>query len=279
MIPYELIIPSASRPHLLKRVLESLLIKVDQLPERILVHNDERFPDRLEAIQSVLLLTEKMGIPAWLENHNPPIQHGPALHRLLSQVKTEYVMYSQDDHQVKRDIPVSWALELLDQHGLNQIRFNKRDTLDKKGREGEEFYKVESRWDIAYGDGAGLSFTLCAADHWYFQTGVWRVGAIKPVIDWWAGPGSAFGAFNEHMEVKVNQVFNGQWREVTPEFPRVVPILHDSSRWNLPEVRKLIHKTFIWGKIGEPAYVEHIGHLPEDWALERANRDPLTRQV
>ena len=294
MIPYELILPSASRPHLLGPVLTTLLAHADQLPERILVHNDERFPGRREQIDAaVAKAVAPYGLPVWLEHHNPPIKHGPALYWLLSHVQTEYVLYSQDDHQVKRPLPVRDALTLLHQHHLNQIRFNKRDTMDKKGREGAEFHKVEFPFTLP--DRAPCScpchrgeaiqhqvaacctqrmVPLCAADHWYFQTGVWRVAAIKPVVDWWAGPGAEFGAFDEHMEVKINQVFNGEWRGKHPSFPSSVPCLAPGLSWCNPMVRAAVHKTFIWGRVGEPQFVEHIGDKPEDWALERGNRDP-----
>jgi hypothetical protein len=104
---------------------------------------------------------------------------------------------------------------------------------------------------------------------------VWRVAAIQPVVDWWATAGGAHGAFDEHCEVKINQVFNGEWRGKHPEFPDSVPCLRpEDGAWNDPAVRARVHRTFIWGKVGEPAFVQHIGHLPEDWALERSNRDP-----
>lgn len=276
MIPYSLIIPSAARPHLLESVLGTLLARVDQWPQRVLIHNDERFPGRRGRIEQVIARMVPMELqPVWLEHDNPPIKHGPALHHLLSAVQTEYVLYSQDDHQVVRPLPIRPALALLDRYHLNQIRFNKRDTMDKKGREGEEFYKVESTFVLPTIEPQ----ILCAADHWYFQTGVWRVAAIKPIVDWWAGEGGQYGEFGEHMEVKINQVMNGQWWGKHPPFPPEVPILRNEGSWNDPAVRARVHKTFIWGPVGERAFVEHIGHRPEDWALERGNRDPLQKQV
>lgn len=265
MIPYDLIIPSASRPHLLQQVLGTFFERTDQLPNRVIVHDDAAFKDRHKQIQDVLTHMVPADLMLIWTHDDPPIKHGPALKWLLDHVDTQYVLYTQDDHKIVRDLPVSKALELLDRHNLNQIRFNKRDTMDKKGREGEEFYKVEYTFDDQ---------VLCAADHWYFQCGVWRVDAIKPVVDWWARP-EAPGAFTEHCEYKINDVFNGKYGEI---FPPVVPCCIP-SQWNVPVVRATVHKTFIWGKIGEPRFVEHIGHLPEDWALERANRDPQQKQV
>jgi hypothetical protein len=274
MIPYDLIVPSASRPHLLSQVLGTLLARVDQYPRCVIVHNDERFPGKRALVEAAVAQAVPNTIPVVLHHDDPPIKHGPALKWLLDRVETSYVLYTQDDHKVNRPLPIRQALALLDHHQLNQIRFNKRDTLDKKGREGQEFYKVEHHYGVALDPALGtFETTLCVADHWYFQTGVWRVDAIRPIVNWWAGAGREHGAFEEHMEVKINQVMNGQWRTHHPAWPSVVPVLEDGA-WNDPAVRARVHKTFIWGKVGEPAFVEHIGHLPEDWALERANRDP-----
>lgn len=271
MIPYTLIIPSASRPHLLEKVLTSFFRHADQRPVKLLLHDDAVFPNKRGLVEAALLFAVPAEVPVVWQYDSPPIKHGPALHWLLDRVDTEYCLYTQDDHEIVRDLPIAEALGLLDRYGLNQIRFNKRDTLDKKGREGEEFFKVEHYFD---------GWPLCGADHWYFQCGVWRVAAIKPVVDWWMSPeGSAQGAFGEWCEVKINQVMNGQWNHVIPKLGPHVPWIDLPEVWNQPEIRARIHKTFIWGKIGEPRFVEHIGHLPEDWALERANRDPQQRQV
>lgn len=270
VIPYELVIPSASRPHLLDEVLRTLFLHLDQPPERVLLHDDAVFPGKREEVAAVLRARVPKDISTIFLADDPPIYHGPALQRLLSLVSTDYVLYSQDDHQAVRDIPVSRALDCLDWHNLNQIRFNKRDTMDKKGREGEEFYKVVQGFVLGQDE---PPYPLCIADHWYFQTGVWRVAAIKPVLDWWNGPGRAYGAFTEHMEVKVNQVFNGEWRGKHPAFPIEVPILRGEGAWNDPAVRARVHKTFIWGPIGERAFVQHLGTDAKDWALIRGNRE------
>ena len=87
----------------------------------------------------------------------------------------------------------------------------------------------------------------------------------------------ANGLVVHNCEVKINDVFNGKFRHLKT-FPASVPV-SSPEEWNDPEVRNAVHKTFIWGRVGEPRFVEHIGTEPEDWALERANRDPLKRQV
>jgi hypothetical protein len=264
-MPYDLIVTSASRPHLLARTLRSLLDMVDVLPVRAIVHDDAAFPGRLRAIEDVVEdEVAGRGIEATIRHSAPSVGLGPALHWLLAQARTPYVLYSQDDHVAVRKIPVSEAIGILDDYGLHQIRFNKRTTMDRKG----DFVKVEQRYGPA---------TLCVADHWYFQTGVWRVSQIKPVVDWWYFYGP--GAFSEHAEAKLNDAMNGRWAAplVGPRtFPSDVyraDVIGARELWMDPSERARTVKTFIWGPVGEPPYIEHIGTAPSDWANPRANRD------
>ena len=252
-LPYDLIIPSARRPHLLGPTIRTLLAHVDRQPERILIHDDICWEGRDRAMQDVL-----QSIPAEklvYGEHAPPIRHGPALGWLLDRVQTEYVLYSHDDFETIRPLPISTALDVMHTYHLHHIRFNKRATMDYKG----EFRKIEKRFG---------EHTLTVADHWYFQTSLWRVDQIRPVVRWWMTDGAGCGAFAEHAEVKINQVFNGQWFPLfTP--PPTMEFAGEPTRWNDPEYRARFQKTFIWGKVGNGAYIKHLGHAAHDWALPR----------
>jgi len=308
LIPYELIVASASRPHLLEPTLRSILELSDCAPHRIIVHDDAAFPGRQQEVKDVIrssvlrvypVARELYGDGWWGEfvvfrYDDPPIRHGPTLAWLLAQVRTEFVLYAQDDHRAIRPLPIRDALGLLARHGLSQIRFNKRDTGPVKGEpsDPEAFHKAEKLFSIdpeasrafwrldrnsglpdwhcgsAGCDGHGLARTLTTADHFYFQLSVWRVAAIKPIVDWWmAHP--EHGDFGEHAEIKVNRVMNGEYNAYLPPFPPEVPILRGEGAWNDPEVRARVHKTYIWGGIGEKAYIEHLGADPKDWAMVR----------
>src|SRR5258706_15122960 len=100
MIPYELIIPSASRPHLLDTVLEPFFARTDQAPSQLLLHDDGVFPGKKGLIEDVL----RHRVPPEVSlvwTHDPaPIKHGPALKWLLDRVSRPYVLYMQDDHKV-----------------------------------------------------------------------------------------------------------------------------------------------------------------------------------
>ena len=226
--------------------------KVTHRPTRVLIHNDEVFPGRE---REMIDLIEYFGGFVTLQyvSCRPPRRLGPALKWLLDRVTTEYVLYTQDDHEVVRPLPITRALGVMDKFGLNQIRFNKRTTMDKKG----DFVKVE----YTFNDGALPVATLCVADHWYFQTGVWRVAPIRSVVDWWSDVGP--GRFDEHSEAKINDAFNGGMRKYG------YPGLIASDVWNNPKVRAETVKTFIWGPIGEPPFIKHIGTEEKDWALTR----------
>lgn len=260
MIPYEIIIPSASRPHLLSAALMSLLGRVDQSPRRVIIHDDAAFPGRGEETrQAAETITRSQLVPLVFVHDDPPLMHGPSLHWLLSQVQTEYVLYSQDDLLVVRDLPVVDALETMHRHRLHQIRFNKRPTMEyKAGWRKKEIHFL--RDDICQ--------ILTTADHWYFQTGLWRVSRIKPVVDWWV---MATGrSFAEHCEPKVNKAMNREIGEFNHWALTHGYDLPEQACYAMdPDVRASVQKTFIWGRIGEDRFVDNLGANPDDWALVR----------
>ena len=263
-LPYELIVTSASRPHLLEQTLLTLAEMMDQLPRLVTVHDDAVFPGK----EAEVRLTAERHFPgSRIVCHDPPIGLGPALYQLIRDVRTDYVLYSQDDFETIRGLPIRLALEVMEQHGINQIRFNKRRTMDRKGDfvKCERFFRTTRR--LEGGETIAESLPLTVADHWYFQTGLWRTSTIWAVLDWWKGWGP--GIFAEHAEAKINAALNGEMaREGFPSryFPvEVMPPAH----WNDPKLRAEIAKTFIWGRIGDAPFISHIGTNPEDWALKR----------
>lgn len=253
MIPYELIIPSASRPHLLRETLSTLLANVDQPPSRIIVHEDVRDPSSADirpTIESSLGGT----IPFVLGVDSPPIRHGAALHWLYRTARTDFVLYSQDDFAVVRPLPVRACLAAMAEHGLHHVRFNKRDTMGEKNG--------WKKRDVAFGD---VTLTLC--DAWYFQTSLCRRARMLAVLDWFSRmrPRTLW----EHPEPKLNQAFNGQ----LPDFNAANVIdTPPPDRYLDQDVRQVVQRTFIFGPIGERQYIEHLGWRIADWRTERSNR-------
>ena len=294
MIPYELIVPSASRPKLLGACLISTLARVDQPPKTIIVHDDVVKPETADEVRAVCeAIARSRDIPLLFEQHRPPLSHGPSLHKLLARVSTEYVLYTQDDQFVERDVPVRDALALMHAHTLHQIRFNKRATMEWKSTWQKREFHFGHPNDLRCNDGAGHRITirsaaervargaeplcdrcgvpahvvLTVADHWYFQLGLWRVSRIKPVVDWFIDQTSSF---NEHAEIKTNKAmnrgiagFNGWALSHGYELPEQECYSMDQ------DVRARVQRTFIWGPIGEPRFTDNLAVNPEDWRLIR----------
>lgn len=266
MFPYELIVTSASRPHLLGPTLESLLTKVSHLPERILIHDDAAFePGTLEAehrwleIKAIVLaLSRHLDCQIVLHHADPPRKLGLALTWLIRNVRTTYILYSQDDFVTVRKLPLEETLQIMDLHGLHQVRFNKRATMGQKDT-WQGVWKKEER-TFLHGGGSKV---LTIADHWYFQTGLWRVIPIRQTLDWLTATPLRTQIFaSGSPEVAINKVMDGF---LGPIPGLNIPYPEDALEAG---VRAQIQKTFIYGPIGEDRYIRHIGSRPVDWSGE-----------
>lgn len=254
MIPYSIIIPSASRPHLLQPTVDSLLKHIDQLPKDFIVHDDAAFDVSYDTMERIVASTWSLDYVSLFWHRKPPIGHGPALHWLLNTVQTEYVLYSQDDHVVERMLPIQETLRVMEEYNLHQVRFNKRQTMDKKETTTGTFYKKE----IDFG-----GTTLCVSDHWYFQTSLWRVSFIKPIVDWFMAHEYEGPWFHEKCEDKINRAIDGFIEGFPPELNNHM----NFEGSHVPSIRARKARTFIYGPVNEPKFITHIGNKPEDWAL------------
>lgn len=285
MPSYEILVTSASRAHLLGPTLESLLAHVDLRPARVLIHDDAAFrPGSIEADQrwrQVKAALAKLPIPCEtvLHHADPPRRLGLALCWLLANTQAEYVLYSQDDFVTVRALPIEAALAVMDRHHLHQIRFNKRATLGQKDTWQGPWQKVEHRFPMpAFHVEQGRSVAdprdeiLTLADHWYFQTGLWRVATIRAALAWLTATPDRTRLFAQvPAEEAINWVLDGHFGPIPGlTVPYFAP--HpDGSRD--PGLRAIYQRTFIWGPIGEDRYIRHIGTDPADWAGDHA-REP-----
>lgn len=259
MIPYELIVTSASRPHLLRQSIASALRYIDQEPKRVLVHDDAVVPDQSRDIDAAMRWALPSSLDAVLLTAEPPVLHGLAIHRLLCIAATDYVLYLDDDAPPLRSVPIQDALATMEEHGLNAIRFNKRQTMAIHSG----WPKVQRYFTIR--DGHVVILTL--AEKLHFQFGLWRRSWVKAATDWWQAeyPGS----LAEHGEVKINNALSG----VIPEFRATGLVSVPQPGCHDDHAARIAHcRTYIWGPIGEPAFLDHIGWRQEDWRDNRTNR-------
>ena len=253
MIPYDLIVTASHRPHLLQPTLASLLDHIDRKawPQRILIHDDDTSRritegERLrQATMDVLRILDPP-MPVVYTWASPPRRMGGALKFLLDQVTSEFVLYSQDDFVTVRRLPIAEAHELMEEYALNQIRFNKRATMAFKETWQGRWEKREMEF-LAPG---GMR-KLTVSDHWYFQTGLWRVRTIRAAMDWLtATPERRDILERAQAEEAINLVMDGRLGQI----PGLVMPCGTHA-----ETRAQDQKTFIWGPIGEDRYIRHIG--------------------
>jgi hypothetical protein len=259
VIAYDLIVTASHRPHLLEPTLVSLLDKVDQRPARLLVHDDaavvphertwaqsEVFHIQAARREQARTVLQRLGVPVVYTWANPPRCLGLALRWLLNHVETDYVLYSQDDFVTLRPLPIQRALQAMDVNGLHQIRFNKRATRSEK----DTWQGVWKKEEVILPGGA----TVTTSDHWYFQTGLWRVAPIQAALDWLTSTPERQQILSVASgEEAINRVMDGAFGAIpglpTPEWEKA-----ENAR-----VRARVQRTFIWGPIGEDRYIRHIG--------------------
>lgn len=275
---YEIIVTSASRPHLLKPTLESLLAHVDLPPRRILIHNDAAFGAGTTLADHRWMQTKAMlaslDLPCELVLHHadPPRRLGMALAWLIGNVSADYVLYSQDDFVTVRPIPLRRALAVMHEYEAHQIRFNKRATLSQK----DTWKGVWRKKEVPVYTEDGHAETLTVADHWYFQTSLWRTSVIRAALFWLTQPNRMKLFAESSAEETLNSLFDGDFGPIPG---LTIPHRHLADD---PTNRAHVQKTFIWGPIGEDRYVRHIGTDPADWAGDHARepqeRDPAHHQ-
>lgn len=219
---------------------ESLFNNIDLLPDVVLVHEDWRpgTPEGLRGRISSFLRDYEHEVR--LSEPNVGMGRGMlwAFERAAA-LGYEFVLYTQEDWRVVRPLPVARCLSLMAEHGLHHVRFNKRKTMRAKHEDTPNPWK---KIEVQFGE---PPVTLCVSDHWYTQTSIWRISEALPGLRFAAEQDGAnrqerfVGRFNDFM----NQHRHG----LTP------------ASWNDQALRHERLRTYIWGAVGEPRFIEHAG--------------------
>ena len=262
MNSYDCIVSSVhDRGDLLERTLRSMLVQLDQRPARIIVHEDVR-PDQpfvAGRTQALLASIERdFGRPALLLQTNPGGGLGRAMLRLLRVAETPWVFYTQEDFDFVRPTPAGRCLELCAAHDLWHVRFNKRKTMAVKGAD----RPPESRWtkkEVQYG-----GQTFCVSDHWYFQGSLWKRDVALRGFE------AVVAAVPEGRKVDFCEVKFNHWINTTFGGDRPLGC-HDGEQ----ERRQELARSFIWGGVAEPAFIQHTGHdrRSQGWEPRARSRD------
>jgi len=252
VIAYDLIVTSVhDRADLLERTLLSMLPQLDQAPDRVIVHEDARPGREVVEGRTEAILEEvrrKTGVPIQLIAIRPGTGLPLALLRLYEAAGSEFVLYTQEDFDVVRTVPIAATLETMRRHGLNHVRFNKRNTLPIKGHHHADRSKWWTKQMVEF-DGQ----TFCVSDHIYFQLCLNRrallLEGLKEIL--YGNPGG-----NVRIEAAVNHWFNTK---------------HGGSCGSVDgsqDARRDKLKTFIYGGVDEPRFIVHTGaeRRSQGWA-------------
>ena len=247
MIPYDIVVTAVSdRADLFAESMGSLLANVDQPPRRLIVHEDARsgVPAAAVSIFDWLRKAQAEGrIEGFVHRlRNPAGGMGEGVLWCVEHAATRYVLFTQEDWLALRPIPVTRTLRLMEANGLHHVRWNKRKTMPYKGEGSTRWNKIEVSFDDpSPSEGETAAQTFCIADHWYTQASMWRVEEALPGI-------RAAAAMHSQANSFVS-AFN-HWMNVRRADGR--PLQGQSYRHE-----KL--RTYIYGGIGEPPFVHHLG--------------------
>jgi hypothetical protein len=236
--------------------MESLLAQVDVAPAMLIVSEDTR-PGEPEsatyagAIFSWLQAAQAEGrIGGFVHRcQNPAWGMGPGVAWVLDKAAgiiardpdfSPFVFFTQEDWEFLRPIPVRACIDLMTDHALFHVRFNKRKTMAAKHADtAHPWHKVEVAFSVP--PAHVEEQVLCVSDHWYTQPSLWRVDRALATVQAAArakpAAHSFVGEFNHRM--------NMERQDGRP--------LQDQM------YRHEIMRTYIWGPIGERAFCQHLG--------------------
>jgi hypothetical protein len=238
----EILVTAVSeRADLFMECMPRLLSNIDVWPWRLIVHEDVRPGSAPGEIAGWLHRARTEGLIADYVHQvtDPAKNYGPAMLWCFEQATQPIVLYTQEDWLVVRTVPVARALGIMEAHGLNHILFHKRKTMRWKHADTPTpWEKVEIQFSV---EGEEQPQTLCVSEHWNTQLTLWRVAEALPGLqaNQHSPQANAFVArFNHWMNTRAGL---------------------DTTTWKDQQLRHERLRTYIWGPVGEPRYIQHLG--------------------
>jgi len=242
-VTYDVVVTTVTdRNDLFVQSMESLLAHVDVPPQGIIVNEDTRdHPDTAAGrglVEAWLHAAQAAGrIKDFIHRQIPAGGMGPAVvwatEQAAIRMTSPFVLFTQEDWEFLRPTPVRACLSLMEVHGLHHVRFNKRKTMRAKHAD------TDHPWPKVQVDFGGQ--TCCISDHWYTQTSLWRVSVALAAL-------------------RAATVHNPTAHGFVPTFNHIMNMTgYDGRDVMDPAFRHEKLKTYIWGPVGEPAFVRHLG--------------------
>lgn len=225
----DIIITASSRPELVDYCITALKNKMYYLGKvRFIFHEDFVFPKKSEIVIEQI---KKYNIDLVLQT-NPAEGLGSALMKVLSEVKTKYCFYLQEDWEFERVFDLDqivWAME--SDKTINSVIFNKNRTYPNQMGFQMKEYLLNS------------NLRLCSSPGWFLLPAVWRTEFVRD--RWRVQKGRPEGSFTKG--------FGTHEQRKDPEYSAK----HMGS--------------YFYGGLGEYRYVRHLGDSwrMAHWRLEK----------
>ena len=226
----DVLITSSSRPQLFPYFWDSFKkMMIIRQPYTVFAHEDFVFAPESQRVMLYLSgLQEKKEIQG-VYSHNPAIGLGRAMDFMFTKhIKSDYMLYFQEDWQVERPIDVDRLITVMDKNPeVNLIFFNKTKNTHKLNKALQPQY--------LYSDG-GAGVDMCLYHSWTFLPGLWRMDFVR-----------------KHWRVRYER----------PEGYFSNAFGTHEQRMDCNYCEKVIG-AYMLGKSGDFRYVRHIGN---DWRM------------
>ena len=221
---------SASRPEMLKASTERMLERMKFSGQfRMILHEDVL---NESASRQVISWAEKSGYFDVIGRHDPPLTQGRSIDWLLKRTATKYVVNFEDDWLWLRDVfDLDQVVNIMEENpGVNQIAWHKRSV-----------YSHRYTWAKKEVERSGQKLTT--NPHWAFTPAIWRMSYVLPIWQYPPAVRNPVWFFNPIVKSPSSK---NDWRDAS-KMPGADWVINNSGH-------------FFLGGIGEPAFVEHLGH-------------------
>lgn len=193
-ITVDIIRTASSRPELLKKSTESLLLSiVCSYPFQHIIHEDCLFAEESEKTVSWI---KKSNLFDHLIVSNPSVGQTVALNKLVTYTLADYLLSWEDDWVALRPIDINLAIKIMEENNdVNQICFHKRRTMKEK----PGFVKKEV---------VRSGVTLVTNPHWAYLPALWRMKFVKT---WWVPPEGRRSIWYYNDLLKNGEVTDADW--------------------------------------------------------------------
>ena len=224
---------SVSRPDLLQQTVESMrkYIKCNNHKMRWMLHEDFLIDAQSEECIKYAMSCEEFEI---IDSHRPNIMFGKSIGYMLNKyMNADFCFFNLDDIAYIRDVDLDRLLDIFIRYeNVNCVALSTYAIMGAPDRPANKTYDFDG-------------FKLTTTAHWVFGGVMWRMDVFRKYFE--ATKYRAHWVFNENMKkaigIPVKPGTTNKFEPVSPDW------IHENQG------------TYVYGAVGDPPQVQHIGSL------------------